>query len=1015
MGKTKMKSRMLFALLLVLLCGTAGAQDVKTLNLSDTAKCPPAQCIYRSDLQGLSPNTAFLVYDLSKLGRQLTKEDTVIINKYSLIQKRDGIFVGAFLDLPQGFDAGRLSEFGIKTSTNLGSIVTVLIPIERLVNFCEADIANYIDIGHKAKPLMDNAKSQTNVNPVNQGIGLPQGYCGKDVVVGIIDVGFDYTHPNFWDSTLTNYRIKRVWEQENNSGTAPQPYDYGSEFTTAASIQNELYSHSSQSHGTHVAGIAAGGGTTIASSKPYRGVAPEADLVLVATNGTDPKILQGIDYIIQYAQSVGKPCVINMSLGHYDGPHDGTSPFDLSCDAMRQECSEGVLLVGASGNAGGSKIHISQSFTPSANTMSTFLLFNGQTAGSGSIDIWGDDDFTVSIRSYNTNQNNVSGEVFNVWSGTNLQGTYLIRDGDIFFPDSCFIYAAPEISPYNNKHRVFLYIDNSQQDDNYKPLLITITASSGDVHMWTCNHNATDSFVSLGYSDCRNGNDLATCGEIGGTGNSMISVGAYNSKTVWTDINGVQHDGSYWGYNYQESGDIACFSSKGPTVDLRIKPDITAPGYRVVSSVNSYDVGDYPISSTDVVSGVSASGHNYLYACMQGTSMAAPVVTGVLALWLEAYPELTITQTKQLIRETAIHDTYTGNIDTSVVDYQNIIWGAGKIDAYAGMQRLLQKIPARHIFNAEPIHVCGEGLTTLSAPAGYARYLWSNGDTTQTINVSQTGGYSVRLISAEGYKSPWSDTVQVYYYALNTPVISGSTDICQGSSTTITIENATEILWNNGQNINSLTVSPSATRYYGFSMTDLNGCSYSDSVLITVHPIQNIALSASICEGATYTENGFDVSDAGTYTRVLQSASGCDSVVTLTLSVNPVYSTVVDATINEGETYTENGFNASEAGTYIQTLQSELGCDSTITLNLAVNASLYDIDALEYSFHPNPTSGKITFDKQVERVDVVDMNGKVVATFLMAKDIDLGELPAGAYSLKISVGSRILTRKVIKE
>ncbi len=123
----------------------------------------------------------------------------------------------------------------------------------------------------------------------------------------------------------------------------------------------------------------------------------------------------------------------------------------------------------------------------------------------------------------------------------------------------------------------------------------------------------------------------------------------------------------------------------------------------------------------------------------------------------------------------------------------------------------------------------------------------------------------------------------------------------------------------------------------------------------------------------------------------------------------------MDATINEGETYTENGFNASEAGTYVQTLQSEFGCDSTITLNLTVNASLYDIDALEYSFHPNPTSGKITFDKQVERVDVVDMNGKVVATFLMAKDIDLGELPAGAYSLRISVGSRILTRKVIKE
>lgn len=212
---------------------------------------------------------------------------------------------------------------------------------------------------------------------------------------------------------------------------------------------------------------------------------------------------------------------------------------------------------------------------------------------------------------------------------------------------------------------------------------------------------------------------------------------------------------------------------------------------------------------------------------------------------------------------------------------------------------------------------------------------------------------------------------------------------------------------------NGFNVSEAGT--YTQVLQSTSGCDSVVTLTLSVNPIQNTALSASICQGEVYTENGFDVSEAGVYTRVLQSASGCDSVVTLTLSVNPVYSTVVDATINEGETYTENGFNASEAGTYIQTLQSELGCDSTITLNLAVNASLYDIDALEYSFHPNPTSGKITFDKQVERVDVVDMNGKVVATFLMAKDIDLGELPAGAYSLKISVGSRILTRKVIKE
>ena len=124
---------------------------------------------------------------------------------------------------------------------------------------------------------------------------------------------------------------------------------------------------------------------------------------------------------------------------------------------------------------------------------------------------------------------------------------------------------------------------------------------------------------------------------------------------------------------------------------------------------------------------------------------------------------------------------------------------------------------------------------------------------------------------------------------------------------------------------------------YTDTLQTINGCDSIVTLNLTVNPVANTNLSTAICEGATYTENGFNASEAGTYTQNLQTINGCDSIVTLNLTVNPVESTNLTAAICEGTTYTENGFNASEAGTYTQNLQTVNGCDSIVTLNLTVN------------------------------------------------------------------------------
>ncbi|MEE0918245.1 MAG: leucine-rich repeat domain-containing protein [Bacteroidales bacterium] len=191
----------------------------------------------------------------------------------------------------------------------------------------------------------------------------------------------------------------------------------------------------------------------------------------------------------------------------------------------------------------------------------------------------------------------------------------------------------------------------------------------------------------------------------------------------------------------------------------------------------------------------------------------------------------------------------------------------------------------------------------------------------------------------------------------------------------------------------------------------------SDTALTAIfNGILNSSITATICQGEVYQEQGFNASEAGIYTQILEASNGCDSVVMLTLNVNPAFDTTINATINIGDVYSEYDFNETEDGTYVQNLQTINGCDSTITLNLTINTSLQDIAELtEITFHPNPTSGMITFSKEIERIDVIDNIGKVVMRFFDTNEINIETLPAGVYYLRMTIEDKITTKKVIKE
>jgi minor extracellular serine protease Vpr len=652
-------------------------------NLLPTKVGVPATALSVLPSKGFSPQSAFLLMELDKLkkeSRAIQTTDATLIEKYSLFFIGSEIFVNSFLIVNDDFDKAKFESKGGFINSTSNGIATASIPVNRLNETIEVEGIIYVQIAEKTERTMDEARDATWVNWVHQGLQLPQAYFGTGVIIGVIDNGFDYTHPNFYDGTgSNNYRVKRVWEQSATSGTPPSGYTYGRELTTQTAILNAQRDEIDNSHGTHVAGIASGAGG--GANTTFMGVAPQSELVFVATPMTTVSIADGIQYIINYANSQNKPCVINISIGSNVGPHDGFSLFDQYCEGV---VGNGKLIVGAAGNEGQKPLYVGKTYTTNDNTLYSFVQFpnstNG-TNGTAKIDIWGNpnQNYEVAVNIYNTNTNSFEDWTPYIQANSNNTFNYTLFDDDFFSPDACSVIIATSLYPANNKRNVQISIDHTAQDDSYRWAMVEIIATTGETKMWAATGRSQ--FTNAGKpSPWVNGTTNSTVMEIGGTGNAIISVGAYTSKNSWNSFN----SSSQTAPAFAPVGAIAPFSSKGPTADNRTKPDITAPGNILASSVSRFD-NSYLSSSGRTVSGVTNGTNTWYFGMMEGTSMASPMVTGILALWLQAYPSLNPTQALNLIKQNAWTDSSTGTIPST----GNNTWGWGKIDAHEGLLDLL--------------------------------------------------------------------------------------------------------------------------------------------------------------------------------------------------------------------------------------------------------------------------------------------------------------------------------------
>lgn len=564
-------------------------------------------------------------------------------------------------------------QLGVTPIAENANTATVRLTLDALQRLAKRQGVEYIQITSGATQMLNLARQEAGTDQIHKGTDLPQAYTGAGVVVGVVDAGFDYMHAAFRRPADGALRIKRVWEQSATTldgASAPAKYGYGIELNTPELIEKAQGDSDSNSHGTHVAAIAAG--SDAYKDGAYVGNAPDADIVLVALDlnaSTNADISNAVQYIFDYADEVGKPCVVNLSLGNQDGPHDGTSTFDTMTDAMQ---GPGRLIVGAAGNHRTDAFHIDHTFaTADAAPLRTFVKYKvapSNSVSGGTIEIWGEKgvDFTVDIAAYST---------FNKKDArsTTVYPAEGVTDVDFGKYATGTWKVASEVSPLNGKPHVVLTSALTSIRNNYAIALTVTPKTAGRVNIWSDNtYLALESRDIEGFS----APDAAssTLCEIGGTGKRILTVGSYTTRNEYTTNGGQQA-------TLQETvGDLSSFSSYGPTVDGRMKPNITAPGCFIISAVSNNDAsGNLMYAEYN-----ENFGRYNQYGYMQGTSMASPFVAGIVATWLQAYPQLTPEQLHEIVQNTARKDSFTATAPDSN-------WGYGKINALDGLRQCIEK------------------------------------------------------------------------------------------------------------------------------------------------------------------------------------------------------------------------------------------------------------------------------------------------------------------------------------
>lgn len=527
------------------------------------------------------------------------------------------------------------------------NIVAATIPISYL-----DELENNSDVAfiQPADPLkLDLPESSSGTKPTPRRINQRNIHQqGKDVLIGIIDVGgFDFAHPDFLDDEGKT-RFVNIWDQKSEHRKPPKSFDYGTEFRKedhldpaieAGVLPATLLEPQSQStegsHGTHVASIAAGN----------RGVCPKAEIAAVLIDVPQPedererrqftfsdssRIIHAVEYLLSIAREKKKPISINISLGTNGGGHDGSSGVNRWLDMSLVEPGRSICI--AAGNSGQEKslhdgdtswisgrIHTSGKIVSKGldKELDWIVVGNGIVdVSENELEIWysAQDRFSVEVLPPGESRwLKVSPQEF-IENKRLRDGTTVSIYNELYNPangiNSISIYLSPNLEPGNIR---------GIRAGIWRVRLVGEEIRNGDFHCWI----ERDDPQEVGRVE----------------GQRLLRFPSFFSETTNVDSHSISSlacgNSTIAVSNYDHlTNKINISSSQGPTRDGRFKPDVTAPGSNIVAAKGFSNDEEKWVSKT-------------------GTSMASPYVTGVIGLMLNANPDLNSLQCLGILQRTA--------------------------------------------------------------------------------------------------------------------------------------------------------------------------------------------------------------------------------------------------------------------------------------------------------------------------------------------------------------------------